>query len=70
MKMSDVQNLPPGIYRIFWKTGGSSLASVGCDKDGKRWLAPTNWLLANNVDLTNWHKTWRRVEKAKLALSR
>ena len=33
-----------GIYRVFWKSGGSSLAAVGRDESGTPWMAPTNWI--------------------------
>lgn len=49
-----------GLYRIFWKTGGSSLAAVGMGNDGTRWLAPTNWV-APSADPS---KTWDLVEYA------
>jgi hypothetical protein len=39
----DLDKLPLGIYRVYWQSGGSSLASVGMDYAGKRWIAPTNW---------------------------
>ena len=39
----DPSNLDYGIYKIFWKSGGCSLASVGGTYNGTRWLAPTNW---------------------------
>ena len=35
---------PPGLYKVYWKTGGMSFASIGMNPDGSRWLAPTNWL--------------------------
>ncbi len=38
------QKIKPGLYRVFWKEGGSSLASVGMKADGGMWLAPTNWI--------------------------
>lgn len=34
---------PHGLYRIFWESGGTSVAAVGGLYDGTRWLAPTNW---------------------------
>lgn len=34
----------PGLYRVFWDTGGSSLAAVGVTYNGGRWLAPINWV--------------------------
>lgn len=33
-----------GLYRVYWKSGGSSLASIGQDRFGCRWIAPCNWL--------------------------
>jgi len=44
MTREAVQKLPLGVYRIFWKSGGSSLAAVGNDYAGKRWFAPVNWI--------------------------
>lgn len=35
---------PLGLYRIHWKSGGSSLAAIGMMENGDRWIAPTNWL--------------------------
>ncbi|KFL31720.1 hypothetical protein JP75_06505 [Devosia riboflavina] len=34
----------PGLYRVHWKSGGTSLAAIGMMSDGNRWIAPTNWL--------------------------
>lgn len=39
----DLHKIPFGLYEIFWKSGGSSIASVGNMHDGVRWIAPTNW---------------------------
>lgn len=36
--------LQPGLYRIYWMSGGLSVAAVGIDEHGKNWVAPTNWL--------------------------
>lgn len=33
-----------GLYRIYWKSGGNSLAAIGRDKLGELWIAPTNWV--------------------------
>ena len=38
-----LDDIPFGLYEIFWKSGGSSLASVGNMYDGIRWIAPINW---------------------------
>tara|TARA_R110000772_G_scaffold99174_1_gene198717 strand:- start:3940 stop:4299 length:360 start_codon:yes stop_codon:yes gene_type:complete len=54
MKYSDVQNLDHGLYRIWWKDGGSSLASVGSDQHGFRWLAPTNWISGSSTSTVCW----------------
>ncbi len=54
--------IPPyelGLYRLWWKDGGSSLASVGCDKSGNRWFAPTNWIEVPSFD-------WKPVRKVTL----
>lgn len=32
-----------GLFRVYWKSGGTSLAAVGITADGGRWLAPINW---------------------------
>ena len=34
----------PGLYRIHWKDGGSSLAAIGMCRNGAWWVAPTNWV--------------------------
>lgn len=36
--------LKPGLYRLHWNGGGSSLAAVGCLDNGVNWFAPTNWV--------------------------
>ncbi|MFY0656279.1 MAG: hypothetical protein JXR12_05960 [Neptunomonas phycophila] len=28
---------------MFWKSGGSSVASIGQTYNGTRWMAPANW---------------------------
>ncbi len=44
MTRDEVMVLPLGLYRVWWETGGSSLASIGQGPDGTRWIAPTNWV--------------------------
>lgn len=65
MKLSEAQKLVHGLYRIYWKgdPDGYSLAAVGSDRSGRRWLAPTNWVEVGTAD---YNKTWRRVERADL----
>lgn len=36
--------LSNGLYKINWREGGYSLAAVGRDREGKVWMAPTNWV--------------------------
>lgn len=47
-----------GLYRVFWKSGGSSLASIGVTDDGGRWLAPTNWAKPT-IPFTQWDRIAR-----------
>ena len=56
MNYSDVQELKHGIYRIHWKEGGSSLAAVGSDVAGNRWLAATNWVSGSTTSTTRWEE--------------
>jgi hypothetical protein len=44
-----------GLYRVFWKSGGSSLASIGVTSDGGRWLAPINWVKPSD-DFIEWDR--------------
>jgi hypothetical protein len=39
-----------GIYRIYWRDEGSSLASVGRNAAGDVWFAPTNWITVPSYD--------------------
>src|SRR5437879_3783429 len=32
-----------GVYRLFWKSGGSSVATIGNLDNGTRWFAASNW---------------------------
>ncbi len=62
MKKRKVQELNHGLYKIYWKSGGSSLASVGSDRGGARWMAPVNWVspISSHAD------HWKAVRKIKL----
>jgi hypothetical protein len=52
--------LPLGLYRVFWVSGGSSLASIGMTHTGVRWFAPINWTTRDEskplVASTAWDK--------------
>ncbi|GEM_PF-5958419 len=39
-----VTRLNPGIYRIFWLSGGYSHCAIGMTSNDDNWIAPTNWL--------------------------
>ncbi|MHA2279531.1 MAG: hypothetical protein ACXAC5_01380 [Promethearchaeota archaeon] len=56
--MVNQQDVKAGLYRVFWRSGGSSLASVGITADGGRWLAPINWV-APTVDQSHWAEVVR-----------
>lgn len=53
--------LPLGLYRLHWSEeagGGSSLAAVGMDEAGRRWMAPANWVgpVCGAEAAKHWHK--------------
>jgi hypothetical protein len=66
MTIRETQKLVLGLYWVNWKDGGQSLAAVGQTADGKRWLAPCNWLGYNlktfRADL------WRKVAYVELIM--
>ena len=62
MTLKEARNLGNGLYSIFWKSGGVSLAAVGTSCNGDRWLAPTNWV---TPDLFGSSKTWRLVKSVE-----
>ena len=64
MKKEKVDKLELGLYIIYWKSGGASLAAVGCLSDGTHWIAPSNWItvpMDKEVILSVWKKI-RSVE--------
>jgi hypothetical protein len=61
MTKKEVQKLDHGLYYLYWKSGGFSLAAVGSLHSGDRWYAATNW---TNVSTTGIASTnWKMVEK-------
>lgn len=56
MTKEQAAQLAPGLYRLHWKSGGSSLAAVGNTHNGTRWFAPVNWSteVAGDVVSTEW----------------
>lgn len=59
MTRAEARQMPPGLYRIWWKSGDASYAAVGMLPNGDRWLAPTNW-----VRPTERQDVWRSVKAA------
>jgi hypothetical protein len=70
MTKKKVLELKNGVYRIFWREGGSSLAAVGITDSGDRWMAPTNWTALDEkypkVAVTH---VWREVKSAVLLIA-
>ncbi len=60
MKKELVLQLGPGIYRVEWKDGSESIASVGIGPDGTRWIAPTNWVAPSSDPIL-----WRDVKRVQ-----
>lgn len=46
MTLDEFNSLEPGLYRVWWSTGGFSVAAIGATPGGARWVAPTNWYSA------------------------
>jgi len=62
MKKAKVQELTHGLYRVFWKEGGSSLAAVGSLANGDRWISPTNWISPGSSD----REIWKAIKEVML----
>ena len=56
----EVRGLKNGLYRVWWKSGGYSLAALGVNRDGSRWLAPSNWVAPTD------DPDWATVERMEL----
>lgn len=54
-----------GIYEIYWKEGGASIAAIGVGPDGRLWLAPTNWV--EPVMPPDWSQVERGVRQGVAA---
>lgn len=53
-----------GLYRLYWKDGGFSLASVGRRYTGAPWYAPCNWTSKEAAGVVS--AVWDRVQRAEL----
>jgi hypothetical protein len=58
VKQKKVQQLEHGLYKIWWKSGGASLAAVGSKMNGERWMACTSWISDGTA-------SWPMVKKVK-----
>lgn len=78
MNKQEFYNLRLGLYKIFWKSGGHSVAAVGNSRSGVRWIAPCNWVMPSlvtegileeiaRVELVKVRFGRRRASVAKLA---
>jgi len=63
MTREQVQRLQNGVYRVDWKGGGSSVATVGTLYDGTRFLCPSNWTSRRPVGVVT-TRYWHRVRQA------
>lgn len=62
----DWSKLDHGLYKIYWKDGSCSMASVGSLHSGKRWFAPTNW---TSKDHNIASSCWNKVKDVKCIMS-
>ena len=53
MKREEVNKLGHGLFTIYWKSGGQSLAAVGSLHDGTPWFAATNWTAYTAAGVTS-----------------
>lgn len=60
--IQEILRPPTGLYRIYWESGGSSLASIGYTRDGKAWFAATNWI-NGSVLMEDWITHITGIEK-------
>lgn len=66
----DWSKLNHGLYKIYWKDGGCSLASVGSLHSGKRWFAPCNWTSKDHsIASSAWNKV-KDVERVEVDFDR
>lgn len=60
MTKAESRKIIPGLYFIFWKSGGRSLASVGLLHNGDRWFAAHNWTGESTSKIAS--TSWRDVD--------
>jgi hypothetical protein len=54
VKKKEVANIGHGIAKIYWKTGGWSVCSIGSTRKGKRWFAASNWTSGSTTKHWSW----------------
>ena len=59
-----MRHQPTGVYRLFWHSGGCSVAAVGMLDDGSRWYAPANWTSSGADGVAS--ADWSPVKSAEL----
>lgn len=64
MEQEELLKLPHGLYKVYWKSGGKSLASIGSMPNGDRWIAVCNWI--NGSVLIKDLSEWSAIKKVKL----
>ena len=70
MTSQEVNQLKHGLYVIHWKSGGSSLAAIGSQENGRRWMACCNWVHTTEGygDSQN-EQIWEMIQKVGLITS-
>lgn len=61
MTKKQVRKLKFGVYRVWWKSGGNSVASIGFFADGTRWFSPSNWINKDKANLEEWSIKIRKM---------
>jgi hypothetical protein len=46
---AEVNALPLGLYYVQWASGGGSVATIGMNAEGYRWIAPSNWISGASI---------------------
>lgn len=69
MTQEQVKKMPHGLYRVYWKEGGYSLASMGSCYDGSRWICPCNWTHSDlSYPKVATTMVWRKIERLEEVL--
>lgn len=61
--------IKPGVYRIHWKDGGTSVGVVGMTYSGANWLACANWTAQDEKHPKTTTTDWTDVERVELIAS-